>query len=128
MTNLTTNGVSVDVSVEYRTKSEYENRSDFIFIYNITIKNSNTFPVQLKRRKWRIFDSNGAIRYVEGDGVLGFQPVIEPNQTFEYSSFCNLYTELGNMSGSYILENLFDYSTFEVDIPTFELATLEIRN
>ncbi|MCA0333359.1 MAG: Co2+/Mg2+ efflux protein ApaG [Bacteroidetes bacterium] len=128
MTNLTTNGVSINVSVEYRTKSDYENRSDFLFIYHIAIKNSNAFPVQIKRRKWRIFDSNGAIRLVEGEGVVGFQPVIEPNQTFEYSSFCNLFTELGNMSGSYILENLLDYSPFEVEIPVFELATPTIRN
>jgi len=127
MTNLTTNGINIDVMVEYHTDSNFENRKGYVFIYHIIIRNNNSFPVQLKKRRWRIFDSNGDIRHVEGDGVIGLQPIIEPNRDFEYSSFCNLHTELGNMSGYYTLENLLDQTVFDVEIPTFELATPAIQ-
>jgi len=128
MTNLTTKGVNIDVKVDYHTTSNYEGRPGFVFVYHIIVSNHNNFPVQLLRRRWRIFDSDGVVRYVEGDGVVGLQPVIEPHQSFEYSSFCNLSTELGMMSGVYILENLRENILFEVEIPGFELATPAIMN
>ncbi len=128
MTSLTTKGVNVDIKVDYHTESDTDGRAGFIFIYHISVSNRNRFPVQLLSRHWRIFDSNGEVRYVDGEGVVGLQPIIEPDQVFEYSSFCNLNTELGTMSGTYTLENLHSGDLFEVDIPKFELATPTILN
>jgi len=128
MSSLTSKGVNINIKVAYHTTSNYEGRPGYVFIYHIIISNHNSFPVQLMSRKWRIFDSDGVVRFVEGEGVVGLQPVIEAGQSFEYSSFCNLNTELGTMSGSYFLENMNDNSAFEVTIPVFELATPAVLN
>ncbi len=69
------------------------------------------------RRNWQIFDSNGTHREVEGEGVVGVQPVIEPGETYQYVSGCNLRTEMGKMMGSYQMENLHNKQLFDVDIP-----------
>ena len=128
MSSLTTHGVNINVKVSYHTVSNFEGRPGYVFIYHIVISNNNSFPIQLKSRKWIIFDSEGTTRFVEGEGVVGLQPIIQPDQSFEYSSFCNLNTQLGSMSGFYFLENLDDKSSFEVTIPVFELATPGIMN
>ena len=89
----------VKVSVETFYQSEYSNpmNSEFMFAYKITIENNNDFPVKLLRRHWHIYDSNGSIREVEGEGVVGIQPVIAPATSYQYVSGCNLRTEIGKM-------------------------------
>lgn len=128
MSNLTTHGVNINVKVAYHTISNFDGKPGYVFIYHIVISNNNSFTIQLRSRKWFIFDSEGSTRIVEGEGVVGLQPIIQPNQSFEYSSFCNLNTQLGNMYGSYFLENLDEKTLFEVTIPAFELATPGIMN
>ena len=73
----------------------------------------------LLARHWFIFDSNGAKREVEGEGVIGQQPVIEPGQSHEYVSGCNLKTDMGSMKGEYKMSRLIDNSIFNVIIPEF---------
>ena len=73
------------------------------------------------RRKWLIFDSNGTQREVEGEGVVGVQPIIEPGETYQYVSGCNLKTEIGSMKGHYEMLRLIDETMFNVDIPEFQL-------
>lgn len=92
-----------------------------MFAYKITIENNNEFPVKLLRRHWHIYDSNGSIREVEGEGVVGIQPVIVPAASYQYISGCNLRSEIGKMQGSYLLENLNNKKTFNVTIPAFEM-------
>lgn len=92
-----------------------------MFAYKITIENNNEFPVKLLRRHWHIYDSNGSIREVEGEGVVGIQPVISPAASYQYISGCNLRSEIGKMQGSYLLENLNNKKTFNVTIPAFEM-------
>jgi len=113
----------VQISVETFYQSDYSNpgNSEFMFAYRITIENHNSFPVKLDRRHWHIFDSNGEYREVEGEGVVGQQPVIAPGEQFQYVSGCNLRTEMGKMFGKYIMENLNNKSVFEVNIPSFEM-------
>ncbi|HNL82015.1 MAG TPA: Co2+/Mg2+ efflux protein ApaG [Chitinophagaceae bacterium] len=94
-------GIKVNVECNYNTKHSKPILGDFIFSYCITIENYNAFTVQLLKRKWHIFDSLGAYREVEGDGVVGVQPIIKPGDHFQYVSFCNLKTEIGKMQGSY---------------------------
>jgi ApaG protein len=74
-------------------------------------------------RHWTIFDSNGTKREVEGEGVVGQQPIIEPGNNHEYVSGCNLKTDIGSMKGSYEMKRIVDGQTFRVNIPEFYLIT-----
>jgi ApaG protein len=113
----------VKISVETFYQSEYSNpvNSEFMFAYKVTIENNNDFPVKLLKRRWHIYDSNGSIKEVEGEGVVGVQPVITPASSYQYISGCNLRSEMGKMQGSYLLENLNNKKTFNVSIPAFLL-------
>ena len=113
----------VEVSVETFYQPDYSNpvQSEFMFAYRITLENHNPFSVKLHRRHWHIFDSNGSHREVEGEGVVGVQPVIQPGESYQYVSGCNLRTEMGKMKGSYQMENLYTKQMFDVNIPAFEM-------
>ena len=95
--------------------------NEYMFAYRITIENNNVFAVKLLNRHWFIFDSNGEHREVEGEGVVGQQPVLNAGQQFQYSSGCNLRTEIGKMHGTYTLENLNNKQQFAVNIPAFQM-------
>ncbi len=120
----------VEISVETFYQSDYSNpvNNEFMFAYRITIENHNNFPLQLLKRHWFIFDSNGEQREVEGDGVVGVQPILNPGEQFQYVSGCNLRTELGKMHGVYMMENVADKSLFEVKIPPFEMIVPQKLN
>ena len=113
----------VQISVETFYQSDYSNpgNNEYMFAYRITIENHNSFSVKLDRRQWHIFDSNGEYREVEGEGVVGQQPIIAPGDQFQYVSGCNLKTEMGKMFGKYIMENQNNKQVFEVNIPSFEM-------
>lgn len=115
----------VEVSVETFYQQDYSNplQSEYMFAYRITIENHNSFPVRLQSRHWHIFDSNGSYREVEGDGVVGMQPVINPGDEYQYVSGCNLHTEMGRMHGTYLMENMENQQLFDVNIPAFEMVT-----
>ncbi len=113
----------VQISVETFYQSDYSNptNNEFMFAYRITIENHNSFTIKLLRRHWYIFDSNGEHREVEGEGVVGVQPVLKPNEQFQYVSGCNLRTEMGKMQGYYSMENQNSKEQFSVKIPPFEM-------
>lgn len=113
----------VEVSVETFYQSDYSNpmSAEFMFAYRITLENHNNFPVRLVRRHWHIADSNGTRREVEGEGVVGVQPVLQPGERYQYVSGCNLRTEMGKMHGTYQMENLLNKRNFDVNIPVFEM-------
>ena len=113
----------VEVSVETFYQPDYSNpvNGEFMFAYRITIENHNKFTVNLLQRQWYIFHSNGQQREVDGEGVVGVQPVLIPGQQFQYVSGCNLKTEMGRMYGHYIMENQNTKSNFKVKIPAFEM-------
>ena len=113
----------VEISVESFYQADYSNpaNSEFMFAYRITIENHNNFSVKLLRRRWNIFDSNGEYRDVEGEGVVGVQPVLQSGRQFQYVSGCNLRSELGRMLGTYEMENLNSKKVFNVNIPPFDL-------
>ena len=113
----------VEVSVETFYQQDYSNpmQSEYMFAYRIAIENHNSFPVKLHRRHWHIFDSNGSYREVEGEGVVGVQPVLSPGEKYQYVSGCNLKTEMGKMHGTYQMENLNSKQLFDVNIPPFEM-------
>ena len=113
----------VEVTVETFFQQDYSNpmQSEYMFAYRIAIDNHNSFPVNLHRRHWHIFDSNGTYREVEGEGVVGVQPVLSPGEKYQYVSGCNLRTEMGKMHGTYQMENLNSKNFFDVNIPPFEM-------
>lgn len=123
MTSMISEGVKVSVETFYQ--QDYSNpiQSEFMFAYRITIENHNSFPVKLQSRHWYIFDSDGSKREVEGEGVVGMQPIINSQAEYQYVSGCNLHTEMGRMHGTYIMENLHNKETFDVSIPAFEMIT-----
>ena len=119
----------VKVSVETFYQPDYSNplQSEYTFAYRITLENHNAFPVKLHRRHWHIFDSDGSYREVEGEGVVGMQPVISAGEEYQYVSGCNLHTEIGKMHGTYLMENLHTKELFEVNIPAFDQARKKLR-
>jgi ApaG protein len=66
-------------------------------------------------------EANGSHREVEGEGVVGVQPTLQPGEQYQYVSGCNLHTEIGKMYGTYLMENLYTKEKFEVNIPVFEM-------
>jgi ApaG protein len=113
----------MEISVDTFYQPDYSNpiSGEYMFAYRITLENRNDFPVKLHRRHWHIFDSNGSYRDVEGEGVVGVQPTLQPGERYQYVSGCNLRTEMGKMHGTYMMENLNNKKTFEVNIPAFEM-------
>src|SRR5690606_4717637 len=116
-----TDGVKVSVETVYQ--SEYSNPENdhFMFAYHITIENLGPHPVQLLRRHWVIYDSSGSKREIDGEGVVGLQPIIAPGEQHQYVSGCNLKSEMGYMEGTYQMLRQVDGQLFDVHIPRFSL-------
>ena len=121
MDTQTTQGVQVTVTTNYLPDYSSPGQQHFVFAYKINIQNNSEFTVKLLRRYWQIFDSNGTVREVEGEGVVGQQPVLEPGESHQYVSGCNLKTGIGKMVGNYTMERLVDSREFKVEIPEFVL-------
>jgi ApaG protein len=121
MVTAITQGVKISVDTVYQEEYSNPEKEHFMFAYQITIENLSDYAIQLMRRQWFIFDSNGTQRDVEGEGVVGIQPVIEPGESHSYVSGCNLTTDIGSMSGNYLMHRTADQSDFTVNIPEFQL-------
>lgn len=115
-------GVQVSVSTQYRADISQVKSSSFFFGYRIDIENRNPFPIQLVHRDWFIFDSLNPTIHVSGEGVVGEKPVLEAGEKYQYTSGCELRSEVGNMHGFYTFKNLLTQELFRVDIPIFQLA------
>lgn len=116
-----TEGVSVTVETFYQPAQSNPLANEFLFAYRITIENMSTMPLKLLRRHWDIMDSNGSYREVEGCGVVGKQPILEPGGNYQYVSACNLRSEMGKMQGHYEMENLYNKRLITVQIPEFQM-------
>ena len=92
----------------------------YFWAYHVVIKNNGKQTVQLISRYWRITNAIGTLQEVRGDGVVGEQPVLEPGQSFEYTSGTPLSTSSGIMGGNYQMISK-DGENFEINIPTFSL-------
>jgi len=123
-----THGIKISVDTTYSEENSIPDQNHFLFTYRITIENKSEFTVQLISRHWEIFDSNNERSTVNGPGVVGEQPILEPGEVFEYESACSLETGLGKMHGSYLFERKIDNKTFNVIIPEFLLSVPYILN
>ncbi len=123
-----TNGIKVSVESRFSERFSTIVENKYIYQYTISITNKSNFSVQLLKREWFIFDSLDFPRIVRGEGVIGEQPIIEPGDTFSYSSSCDLQSTLGKMEGNYIFQNLVTSEILKVKIPTFQLLYPNLLN
>jgi len=114
-----TEGIQVSVESEYQSKYSSPRQFHYVFTYKVIIKNQSNHTIQLKRRHWFIKDAGYIDREVEGEGVVGQQPIIEPGDEHVYVSGCNLKSGMGKMYGYYVIEKIIDGKRFEVTIPEF---------
>ena len=121
MPTTTTQGVTVTVTTNYLPDYSSPSQEHFVFAYRIDIRNDSGNTVKLLRRHWFISDANGTVREVEGEGVVGRQPVLEPGESHQYMSGCNLKSGVGKMRGTYLMERLGNGDNFQVNIPEFTL-------
>ena len=128
MESLTTEGVEVIVKSSYEDEYSKPAQAEFIFSYKISIKNDNDFPVQLLSRKWFVFDSKGEHYEVEGNGVIGQQPVLNSQESHQYESGTSLTSPIGRMRGYYIMQNVATEEKFKVYIPEFDLIAPFVLN
>ncbi|MDZ4664020.1 MAG: Co2+/Mg2+ efflux protein ApaG [Bacteroidota bacterium] len=119
---ISTENIEISVRASYLSEHSIPRENHFFFVYFITIENKGNYAVQLLSRHWDIFDSNGEKREVDGEGVIGETPVIEPGETYEYNSGCNLLTDMGYMKGYYNMKRLMDDALFKAVIPQFDLV------
>jgi len=117
----TTRGVTVRVRAFYLADQSRPDESHYVWAYRVRIENGGRAPVQLLRRTWHITDSRGRTQHVHGEGVIGEQPLLEPGESFEYTSGTPLDTPSGFMTGTYHMVVPTSGEAFDVAIPTFSL-------
>jgi len=117
-----TDGVAVRVAVNFLPEQSRVEAGKWFWVYHIRIENGSDQPVQLLTRHWRITDGRGMVNFVDGEGVVGEQPLLQPGQSHDYVSGCPLDTPDGAMSGSYRMVDE-DGSAFDVAIPRFQLLS-----
>ena len=127
MSDTTTSGVRVQIESAYIPERSEPTESYFFFAYHVRISNVGTETAQLLSREWIITDSDGNVERVQGAGVVGETPSLEPGGTFEYTSFCPLRTSMGSMQGGYMMR-LTDGETFRAEIAPFTLAVPGVVN
>ena len=118
-----TNNIRISVFPEYDIKNSFPAENRFVFRYNITIQNLGNDAVKLHKRRWLIYDLGFGFTEVNGDGVIGEQPIIKPGEVYRYESYCPIKSDIGYMKGLYQMKRIDDQSFFEVQIPMFELIT-----
>lgn len=113
--------IEVDVEPAYMDEESEPDEERFVFSYTVTIRNMGDVSARLISRHWIITDANGDEREVQGEGVVGEQPHLEPGKGFRYTSGAMLETPIGSMHGTYeLLAD--DGVTFTAEIPPFTLA------
>lgn len=115
-----TNSIKVAVEPLYLEDESDPSRHHYFWAYRVEIENLGAEAVQLRDRFWKISDQNGRIEEVSGPGVVGEQPILQPGETFEYTSGCPLTTPSGIMMGSYRMVTQ-EGNEFDVEIPAFSL-------
>ena len=116
-----TNGITVRVAVNFLPEQSRIEAGKWFWVYHIRIENQSNQAVRLTTRHWRITDGHGAVNLVEGEGVVGEQPLLKPGQSHDYVSGCPLSTPHGSMEGYYTFARA-DGRQMRAAIPFFPLA------
>jgi ApaG protein len=112
---------TVSTVPQYLADQSAPDEDQYVFAYTVTIRNTGEVAGQLISRHWIITDGDGQVQEVRGDGVVGEQPVLQPGQSYKYTSGCPLTTPVGSMKGSYQCVAS-DGTKFEATIPEFVLS------
>jgi ApaG protein len=121
MVKANTEGILVSVETSYQPTHSARAGQHF-FAYRITVENLGGYTVQLLRRHWHIVEGDGSRREVEGEGVVGEQPVISPGQKHRYISGCGFSSEIGKMYGTFLMKREVDGHEFRAEIPPFVMV------
>ena len=116
----TTADIVVSVRPEYMDDRSAPQDNQYLWAYHVSIQNTRSTRVQLRSRYWHITDALGHVQEVRGPGVVGEEPVLEPGETFEYTSGVPLNTPSGIMRGQYTMEDN-DGALFDIEVPAFSL-------
>lgn len=116
-----TEGVKVSVEAEYQPDYSSPSQYHYVFTYRVTIENNSDKTIKVLTREWFIQDVGHKLREVAGEGIVGQQPIIEPGNTHQYVSGCNLKSGIGTMYGSYGIERLMDGKKLTISIPKFQM-------
>jgi ApaG protein len=119
MPTATTHDIKISVETAFQDIPKKEEAN--MFAYRITIENHGENTIKLLRRHWYIVDILNEKTEVEGEGVVGLQPIIEPGESHQYVSGCAILSDFGKMFGTYLMEKQLDGKQFEVIIPEFQL-------
>jgi len=123
-----TNGIKISIKTRYN-GTIFKGTDEFhTFSYYITIENNTKDRVQLLERYWEISDALNNKEFVEGEGVVGEKPIIEPQGFHTYKSNCFLFATYGSMKGHFTMINLDTNKKFKVTIPTFQLTCTALLN
>lgn len=123
-----TNGILVSVKTTYDGVMHRNNRTYHAFSYYVSIKNNSKDTVQLLERFWNIYDSLNDTEFIEGDGVVGQTPTLQPNNEYTYKSHCFLVSTFGAMKGFYKMYNPESGDEMMIAIPTFQLTASPQKN
>jgi ApaG protein len=121
VSDTTTRGVRVQVKSLFVPERSAPQDNHYFFAYRVRISNVGEETVHLVSRAWVITDAHGNVERVHGPGVVGEQPILEPGEAFEYTSFCPLTTSIGSMHGSYQMVAA-SGERFDAEIAPFSLA------
>ena len=113
--------IHIAATTQYVAEQSDEAAGRFVFAYTITLRNTGSVAAQLISRHWIITDAQGSVQEVRGLGVVGAQPLLEPGQSFEYTSGAAIATAVGTMKGAYQMVAA-DGTRFEAPIPEFTLS------
>ena len=120
MYTATTRNITVRVQPQFLAEQSDPVSAQYVWLYTINIENGGTEAVQLLNRHWIITNAVGHVEEVQGPGVIGEQPVLQPGDSFQYTSGCPLRTPSGMMVGTYEMVGPGD-ERFDIDIPAFSL-------
>lgn len=117
-------GISISVVPQFVAEQSKPDENLFVHSYSVTIKNNSDKDIQLVNRHWRVYSAGVQIADVKGEGVIGQQPLIRPEEEFAYSSWTLVRDAFGTMKGAYTFYRE-DGKFFDVDIPEFQLIYID---
>ena len=120
MYSKTTGGVTVTVTPYFLDDQSSPKEGHYVWAYQVNIKNSSSNTIKLNHRNWVIIDANGKVINIQGECVVGEFPVIQPGESFEYTSGTPLKTSNGFMQGFYLMSHN-NGEQLKIDIPAFSL-------
>ena len=121
------NNIKIDIESDFIPELSNNEDSLFYFTYKVSIHNLGDTKVQLLSRHWNIIDGLGREKSINGEGVIGKKPIIDPGKSYMYKSYCPLKTEFGSMNGFYTMKDE-EGNLFKTAIPDFGLIAPEKIN